>query len=58
MVSDTTTFWFKKKAYDWTYYLDVFNNEIVDSDVRETMHGTLPKKRPKNINFMIFYIKM
>ncbi len=43
VVSDTTTFWFKKKAYDWTYYLDVFNNEIVGSDVRETMHGSNPK---------------
>ncbi len=39
IVSDTTTFWFKKRAYDWTFYLDVFNNEIVSSDVRESRHG-------------------
>ena len=39
IVSDTTSFWFKKKKYDWTFYLDVFNNEIVGSDVRETMYG-------------------
>ena len=39
VVSDTTTFWFKRKRYDWTFYLDVFNNEIVGSDVRETMYG-------------------
>ena len=39
IVSDTTTFWFKKKKYDWTFYLDVFNNEIVGSDVRESLHG-------------------
>ena len=39
IVSDTTTFYFKKKKYDWTFYLDVFNNEIVGSDVRETMYG-------------------
>ena len=39
VVSDTTSFWFKKKKYDWTFYLDVFNNEIVGSDVRETMYG-------------------
>ena len=39
VVSDTTTFWFKKRCYDWTYYLDVFNNEIVGSDVRESKHG-------------------
>ena len=39
IVSDTTKIWFKKKAYDWTFYLDVFNNEIVGSDVRESMYG-------------------
>lgn len=39
VVSDTTTFYFKKKAYDWTFYLDVFNNEIIGSDVRESKHG-------------------
>ena len=39
VVSDTTTFWFKKRAYDWTFYLDVFNGEIVGSDVRDSKHG-------------------
>lgn len=39
IVSDTTTIGFKGKPYDWTFYLDVFNNEIVDYDVREPMHG-------------------
>lgn len=39
IVSDTTTFCFKKKLYDWTFYLDVFNGEIVGSDVRESKHG-------------------
>ncbi len=39
IVSDTTTIGFKGKPYDWTFYLDVFNNEIVGYDVRETMHG-------------------
>lgn len=39
VVSDTTTFYFKKKKYDWTFYLDVFNNEIVGYDVRESMFG-------------------
>lgn len=34
IVSDTTSFYFRKKKYDWTFYLDVFNNEIVRSDVR------------------------
>ena len=39
IVSDTTTIGFKGKAYDWTFYLDIFNNEIAGYDVRETMHG-------------------
>jgi len=39
IVSDTTTFWFKKRRYDWTFYLDVFNNEIVGYDVRDSLHG-------------------
>lgn len=39
VVSDTTTFSFKKKRYDWTYYLDIFNGEIVGSDVRESLFG-------------------
>lgn len=39
IVSDTTSFYFKGKKYDWTFYLDVFNNEIVGLDVRETMYG-------------------
>ena len=28
IVSDTTTFWFRKRKYDWTFYLDVFNNSF------------------------------
>lgn len=39
IVSDSTKIWFKKKAYDWTFYLDVYNNEIVGSDVREYFYG-------------------
>ena len=39
IVSDTTRIWFKKKPYDWTFYLDIFNSEIVGSDVRESMYG-------------------
>ena len=39
IVSDTTKIWFKNKPYDWTFYLDVFNNEIVGYDVRDTMYG-------------------
>ena len=39
IVSDTTKIWFKRKPYDWTFYLDVFNNEIVGYDVRDSLHG-------------------
>ena len=39
VVSDTTKIWFKNKPYDWTFYLDVFNNEIVGYDVSDSMYG-------------------
>ena len=39
VVSDSTKIWFKRKAYDWTYYLDTFDNSIVGSDVREYYYG-------------------
>lgn len=42
IVTDTTMITFKNKRYDWTFYVDVFNNEIVASDVVEFMHGVDP----------------
>ena len=39
IVSDSTKIWFKKRAYDWTYYLDAFDNSIIGSDVREYYYG-------------------
>jgi len=50
IVSDTTRIYFKKKPYDWTFYLDVFNNEIVGYDVRESCfgNGTLNHKLALN----------
>ena len=39
IVSDTTKIWFKRKPYDWTFYLDIYNNEIVGYDVRESKFG-------------------
>ena len=33
---------FKKKRYDWTYYVDVFNDEIIGSDVRTFLHCSNP----------------
>ena len=53
VVSDTTSFWFKKKKYDWTFYLDVFNNEIVGSDVRESLNGNGVINHKKAVNNML-----
>ena len=53
IVSDTTKIWFKKKPYDWTYYLDVFNNEIVGYDVRDSMHGNGIPNHQNALNNMI-----
>lgn len=39
VVSDTTKIWFKRKPYDWTYYVDVFDDSIVGSNVREYHFG-------------------
>ena len=52
-MSDTTTFWFKKKVYDWTFYLDVFNNEIVGYDVRESKHGNGKQNHRIALNNML-----
>ena len=42
VVTDTTMIWFKKQRYDWTYYVDVFNNEIIGSDVKPFLHCSNP----------------
>lgn len=39
VVSDTTLIHCNGRNYDWTFYLDVFNNEIVGSDVSISKHG-------------------
>ena len=53
IVSDTTTFWFKKRKYDWTFYLDVFNNEMVGYDVRESMNGNGILNHREALNSML-----
>ena len=53
IVSDTTSFYFKKKKYDWTFYLDVFNNEIVGSDVRDSLNGNGIINHKKAVNNML-----
>ena len=42
VVTDTTMIWFKKQRYDWTYYIDVFNNEIIGSNVKPFLHCSSP----------------
>lgn len=39
IVSDSTMIYSNGKGYDWTFYIDTFNNEIVSSDIRLTKHG-------------------
>lgn len=53
VVSDTTTIGFKGKPYDWTFYLDVFNNEIVGYDVREFKHGNGVLNHKEALNNML-----
>lgn len=53
IVSDTTKIWFKKKPYDWTFYLDVFNNEIVGYDVRESKFGNGTLNHRKALKSML-----
>ncbi len=53
IVSDTTKIWFKKKPYDWTFYLDIFNNEIVGYDVRESKYGNGTLNHKKALKSML-----
>ncbi len=39
VVSDSTAIYNRGKAYDWTFYVDTFNNEIISSDVCQYHHG-------------------
>ena len=38
-MSDTTIIHCRGKSYDWTFYVDVYNNEIIGSDVSPSKHG-------------------
>ena len=42
IVTDTTIFHNKNKAYDLNLYIDVFNNEIVAYDLADSKHGASP----------------
>lgn len=39
IVTDTTMIYNHGRLYDWTFYIDVFNNEIISSNVMPSKHG-------------------
>ena len=39
VVTDGTMIHCNGKAYDWIFFVDVFNNEIVGSDIKPSKHG-------------------
>lgn len=39
ITSDTTMIWFKRQRYDWTYYVDAFDNSIIGSDIKPFYYG-------------------
>ena len=43
----------RKIQNDWTFYLDIFNNEIVGYDVRETMYGNDVVNHREALNNML-----
>jgi transposase InsO family protein len=53
IVSDTTAIRFKGKLYEWTFYLDTFNNEIVGSAVGEYKSCSNKKVHFKALEDMI-----
>lgn len=53
VVTDTTKIWFKCKPYDWTYYVDVFNNEIIGSDVSLSKNGNNPLNHKLAVEAML-----
>ena len=53
VVTDTTAICFKKRIYDWTYYIDVFNNEIIGSDVKPFLHCSNPTNHKLALESML-----
>lgn len=54
IVTDTTMIKFDGIRYDWTYYLDVFNNEIVGSDIEKFHYGMCMNNHKKALREMIY----
>lgn len=53
ITSDTTMIWFKKQRYDWTYYVDAFDNSIIGSDIKPFYHGASMKKHRAALQNML-----
>jgi len=53
VVTDTTKLWFKSKPYDWTYYVDVFNNEIIGSDISSSKNCNNPLNHKLAVEAML-----
>jgi transposase InsO family protein len=58
VTSDSTKIWFKGKGFDWTYYVDAFNREIVGFDVRDYYYGvSMPNHKEALKNMLNSKIK-
>ena len=53
ITSDTTMIWFKKQKYDWTYYVDAFDDSIIGSDVKPYYYGASMSNHKSALNDMI-----
>ena len=53
ITSDTTMIWFKSQRYDWTYYVDAFDDSIIGSDVKPFYHGVSMKNHRDALQNML-----
>lgn len=53
VVTDTTVISFKNQRYDWIYYIDVFNDEIIDSNVKPFLHFSNPINHKLTLESML-----
>ena len=45
--------WFKRQRYDWTYYVDAFDDSIIGSDVKPFYHGVSMKNHKDALQDML-----
>lgn len=53
ITSDTTMIWFKRQRYDWTYYVDAFDDSIIGSDVKPFQYGANMKNHKDALQNML-----